>query len=59
MYEFLAPWGVLIPMISAAVCYYYSAKSRREKMLEDFDLTPPAPPRSSRPLTAPLSVVNG
>ena len=38
MYEFLAPWGVLVPAVSALIVYIASAEQRRRiqlKMMED------------------------
>ncbi len=40
MYEFLAPWGVLVPAISAMVVYLVVSEERRRdqlKMIEDQD----------------------
>ena len=33
MYEFLAPWGVLVPAISAALVYLIVSEIRRKQML--------------------------
>ena len=33
MYEFLAPWGVLVPAISAAMIYLTVSEIRRKHML--------------------------
>ncbi len=38
MYEFLAPWGVLVPAISALIVYLAVSEERRRdqlKMIED------------------------
>lgn len=34
MYEFLAPWGVLVPAISAIAVYVLVAEQRRKEQLE-------------------------
>ena len=34
MYDFLAPWGVLVPAISAFLVYIYVAEIRRRRQLE-------------------------
>ena len=31
MYEFLAPWGVLVPVLSAAFCYFVSSDAHRKE----------------------------
>ena len=33
MYEFLAPWGILVPALSAALIYLIITDIRRKKML--------------------------
>ncbi len=33
MYEFLAPWGVLVPALSAIVVYVLVAEQRRKEQL--------------------------
>lgn len=38
MYEFLAPWGVLIPLFSAVLVYVRVAEKRRKEMMEDFGM---------------------
>ena len=38
MYEFLAPWGVLAPAVSAAIAYFTVTEMRRReqlRMIED------------------------
>ena len=37
MYEFLAPWGVLVPAISAALIYLTISEIRRKKMLRHIE----------------------
>lgn len=45
MYEFLAPWGALLPLFSAAVTYVWVTEKRRKNMIQTFEM----PPRTSRP----------
>jgi hypothetical protein len=59
MYEFLAPWGVLVPVLSAAICYFLSSESRRKAMLEEFEFTTREEPGSSRVDQSRLSVMHG
>ena len=33
MYEFLAPWGVLVPALSATLIYLTVSETRRKRML--------------------------
>lgn len=33
MYEFLAPWGMLVPAISAITVYAFIAEQRRKDLL--------------------------
>ena len=33
MYEFLAPWGVLAPALTAALTYLFAANLRRRNLL--------------------------
>ena len=42
MYEFLAPWGALVPALSAAVTYLYVAEKRRVAMLRMVQAPDPA-----------------
>lgn len=59
MYEFLAPWGVLVPLVSAAICYFLSSESRRKAMLKDWELDTRGEETSSRVHRSSLSVMNG
>lgn len=59
MYEFLAPWGVLIPLISAAVTYYWVIERQRKDMIKNFELPPQSNRPSSRIETSRLSMVHG
>ena len=34
MYEFLAPWGALLPLVSAVISYSIVAEFRRRKLLK-------------------------
>jgi|GEM_PF-3067158 len=36
MYEFLAPWGVFLPAICAAVSFFLCQKIRRERQFSSF-----------------------
>ncbi len=40
MYEFLAPWGVLIPLLSAAFVYFHVTEKRRAHMIQTFEIAP-------------------
>ncbi len=40
MYEFLAPWGVLIPILSAAFVYFPVSERRRAHMIRAFEVAP-------------------
>ena len=42
MYEFLAPWGALVPALSAAVTYLYVVEKRRLAMLRMIQAPDPA-----------------
>ncbi len=60
MYEFLAPWGVLIPLCSAVAVYLLVTEKRRKSMIQAFELPPPnEKPAPSRTASAPLSLVHG
>lgn len=59
MYEFLAPWGVFVPIVSAAVCYYLSANSRRKAMLDAFEFNETDPSAPSLDDTSHLSAMHG
>ena len=37
MYEFLAPWGVLVPAISAGLAYLMVANFRRKQLLSSIE----------------------
>ena len=36
MYDFLAPWGVLVPALSGICVYVLVAKYRRKKLIQNF-----------------------
>ncbi len=36
MYEFLAPWGVLVPALSATLSYYMVQRFKRERQFSTF-----------------------
>lgn len=59
MYEFLAPWGVLVPILSAGICYYLSANSRRQAMLDEFEFGETDPTASSLDDVSRLSAMHG
>ena len=59
MYEFLAPWGVLVPLISAGICYYLSANSRRKALLDEFGFGETDPEASSLDDVSRLSATHG
>jgi hypothetical protein len=59
MYEFLAPWGVLVPIISAGICYYLSSNSRRKAMLDEFEFGETDPDASSIDESRRLSAMHG
>ena len=48
MYEFLAPWGILAPAISAAAIYLIISEFRREKMMVMIEAPDDAPATISR-----------
>lgn len=35
MYEFLAPWGVFVPLISFAITYFCVTEARRRESLRE------------------------
>lgn len=37
MYEFLAPWGVLAPALSAIAIYFVISELRRKQMLQTIE----------------------
>ncbi len=37
MYEFLAPWGVLVPALSAILIYLIVSEARRKRMLTQIE----------------------
>lgn len=53
MYEFLAPWGVLAPAISAAIAYLSVTEMRRKALLRMIEV-PSSPEGTTR-----LSVLHG
>ena len=59
MYEFLAPWGVLVPVISATICYFCSSEARRRVMLKDLEDATRVEDASSRVVPSSLSVMHG
>lgn len=64
MYEFLAPWGVLIPLISALVVFYLRESAVRRHELTDNAFPAPGDASGSKPahsnmLIVPLSWENG
>ncbi len=59
MYEFFAPWGVLVPVISAAICYFLSSSARRKANLKEFEVATRVEVSSSRVVLSPLSMMNG
>ena len=59
MYEFLAPWGVLVPIVSAVICYFLSSESRRKARLKEFEFSPREEEPSSRVATTALSNMHG
>ena len=59
MYEFLAPWGVLVPVLSAAFCYFVSSNAHRKEQLRDFQFSVREDHASSRTDIETLSVMNG
>lgn len=59
MYEFLAPWGVLVPLVSAAICYFLSSNSRRNAMLQELEKHTRDGPSSSRVHSSTLSEMHG
>lgn len=48
MYEFLAPWGVLVPAVSAGLIYVIVSGFRREKMMTMIEAPDGAPITASR-----------
>ena len=56
MYEFIAPWGVLVPVFSATICYFLSASARRKALLEEFEVATRVEDTSSRVVLSHLSV---
>lgn len=59
MYEFLAPWGVLVPVLSAAFCYFVSSEARRKERMKDFEVSVREGVSTSRTDIRPLSVMHG
>lgn len=59
MYEFFAPWGVLVPVLSAAICYFLSSEARRKAMLKELKLNTREEITSSRVNFGHLSNMNG
>lgn len=51
MYEFLAPWGVLVPALSAALIYLVISEKRRKRMLGDIEAPEGAPPQMTSRMT--------
>jgi hypothetical protein len=59
MYEFLAPWGALIPLVSGVVSYLLVSESRRKQMMKDIEAPPNADMRPFSSMRRPLSVMHG
>lgn len=38
MYEFLAPWGLLGPAVSALIAYVFSNRARRDKKMKTIEV---------------------
>lgn len=57
MYEFLAPWGLLGPALSAFLAYSLSNRARRGRQMQDFenDDLPATVSLATRTLSRPAS----
>jgi len=59
MYEFLAPWGAFIPLVSAAIPFLVISELRRKRLMRDIQ-SPSAPDeRPFSSMSRHLSLVNG